>query len=93
MIPTMKVRGAFGLGTNQTLFQALLTRIGMSRQRATEITTLSINSIRKACYDKSPKGWVALCIEVDRLHRIDKAVIEAENALLKAQLDALRDKA
>ena len=80
---------------NQTPFQALLTRLYCKngRQRATEITTLSINSIRKACYDKSPKGWVALCIEVDRLHRIDKAVIEAENALLKAQLDALRDKA
>jgi len=78
---------------NLAPFQALLDRIGLSRRRATEITSLSINSIRKACYDKSPKGWIALCIEIDRLHRIDKAVIEAENMLLKAQLEALRDKA
>jgi len=78
---------------NHPPLQALLDRIGLSRQRATEITGLSINSIRKACYDKAPKGWIALALEIDRLHRIDKAVIEAENALLKAQLDALRDKA
>ena len=78
---------------NPTPLQALLDRIGLSRQRATEIASLSINSIRKACYDKAPKGWIALCIEIDRLHRIDKAVIEAENMLLKAQLEALRDKA
>ena len=79
--------------SSQNPFQALLTRIGLSRQRATEITSLSTHSIRKACGDKSPKGWIALCIEIDRLHRIDKAVIEAENALLKAQLEALKDKA
>lgn len=78
---------------NPNPLQALLTRIGMSRQRATETTTLSTHSIRKACYDKAPKGWIALALEIDRLHRIDKAVIEAENALLKAQLDALRNKA
>ena len=78
---------------SKTPFQALLTRIGLSRQRATEITSLSTHSIRKACGDKNPKGWIALALEIDRLHRIDKAVIEAENMLLKAQLEALRDKA
>ena len=78
---------------NHPPLQPLLDRIGLSRQRATEITGLSINSIRKACYDKAPKGWIALALEIDRIHRIDKAVLEAENALLKAQLDALRDKA
>ena len=75
--------------------QALLTRLygKEGRQRATEITSLSTHSIRKACGDKSPKGWIALCIEIDHMHRIDKAVIEAENALLKAKLEALKDKA
>ena len=78
---------------NHNPLQSLLDRLGLSRQHAMEITNLSTHSIRKACGDKSPKGWIALCIEIDRMHRIDKAVIEAENALLKAQLEALMDKA
>lgn len=76
--------------------EAILTRLygNGGRQRSAEITGLSINSIRKACYDKAPKGWIALCIEIDRIHRINSAVLEAENALLKERLaEALRDKA
>ena len=71
--------------------QSLLDRIGMSRNEAAEISGLSINSIRKACYNPEPKGWIALLIEIDRLHRVVNQVTSAENDLLRAQLDEAKE--
>lgn len=75
----------------KTPFQSLLNRVGMSRDEASEISGLSINSIRKACYNEEPKGWIALLVEVDRLHRVVNQVTSAENDLLRAQLDEAKE--
>lgn len=70
----------------KTPLKAMLESQGFSMQRTTEITGLSIHSIRKGCYERNPTGWKALAVEVDRLHRISKQVILAENDLLRAKL-------
>lgn len=69
--------------------QSLLDRLGIDREEAAEITSLSSHSIRKACYDKNPKGWQALILEVDRLHKINAKVLEAKIVILEDQLNKL----
>lgn len=70
----------------------LLERIGMTWEEAQKVTGLSSHSIRKACYNKDPHGWVALALEVDRLHRIGREVDRSYIALLEARIAELEEK-
>lgn len=76
----------------QTPFTLLLERAGLSEERTTEITGLSLSSIKKARGEKEPKGWKALVVEVDRLHRIGREVDRSYIALLEARIAELEEK-
>ena len=84
---------------NPTPIKALADRLGFDLDSLKEITGYKQSNLYKALRDKTPKGWQALLLEVDRLHRANTKVLEARITLLehecealKAELKALRDK-
>lgn len=72
--------------------KALADREGFELDYIRKITGYGLANVYKALREQNPKGWLALALEIDRLHRISKHVLEAENQLLCAKLEELEAK-